>query len=269
MGGDRHRLRAFGSHPIPTEPLATISPAPGNKCARCWRVLTEVGQQPGASRRCASAAPTRSSRDWFVARDGTAPSPNPLPQGEGECPHSNRSPCGRGLGEGAAPIDPQPPDPARPCRRHRRAGRRPGQQVVGARRAPPAGHRPDRAAAGAEPHHGVEPRRHLRTADRLRPVELPAARRRRARGRRRPGRLAAPRRVAAGRHRAWRHRGRRAQQRHRPAALRRGGGLHPRPCRRHGPGMCSTSPTPRSFAAWRRWCSTACCRARGGADSTG
>ena len=81
----------------------------------------------------------------------------------------------------------------------RRAGRRPGQQVVGPRRAPPAGDRPDRAAAGAEPHHGVEPRRHLRPADRLRPVELPAARRRRARGGRRPRRLAAPRRVAAGR----------------------------------------------------------------------
>ena len=36
-----------------------------------------------------------------------------------------------------------------------------------------------------------------------------------------------------------------------------------------GPGMCSTSPTPPSFAAWRRWCSTACCRARGGPNSTG
>ena len=35
--------------------------APGRKCARCWRVLPEVGTPRGASRRCACAAPTRSS----------------------------------------------------------------------------------------------------------------------------------------------------------------------------------------------------------------
>jgi isoleucyl-tRNA synthetase len=36
----------------PEEPPATISPAPGEKCARCWRVLTEVGQQPGHPTLC-------------------------------------------------------------------------------------------------------------------------------------------------------------------------------------------------------------------------
>jgi isoleucyl-tRNA synthetase len=38
--------------------LATISPAPGSKCARCWRVLTEVGRQPkhpALCERCADA----------------------------------------------------------------------------------------------------------------------------------------------------------------------------------------------------------------------
>ena len=132
-------------------------------CCRRW------GGSPGI-RRCANAAPTRWSRDWSAARDGT-PSPNPLPQGEGETA-GFPSPCGRGLGEGAS-HDPQPPHPARPRRRRRRAGRRPGQQVVDPRRRPSAGGRPDRPAPGPEPHHGLEPRRHLRPADRLRPVELP------------------------------------------------------------------------------------------------
>jgi isoleucyl-tRNA synthetase len=38
--------------------LATISPAPGSKCARCWRVLPEVGQQskhPALCERCTDA----------------------------------------------------------------------------------------------------------------------------------------------------------------------------------------------------------------------
>jgi isoleucyl-tRNA synthetase len=42
----------------PAEPLATISPAPGNKCARCWRVLEEVSRQPKhptLCERCADA----------------------------------------------------------------------------------------------------------------------------------------------------------------------------------------------------------------------
>ena len=42
----------------PDEPMATISIAPGNKCARCWRVLPEVGQQsghPGLCARCFDA----------------------------------------------------------------------------------------------------------------------------------------------------------------------------------------------------------------------
>jgi isoleucyl-tRNA synthetase len=37
---------------------ATISPAPGSKCVRCWRVLSEVGQQPkhpALCERCADA----------------------------------------------------------------------------------------------------------------------------------------------------------------------------------------------------------------------
>ncbi len=41
-----------------SEPLATVSPAPGDKCARCWRVLPEVGRQAGhptLCERCADA----------------------------------------------------------------------------------------------------------------------------------------------------------------------------------------------------------------------
>ncbi|HEY2619650.1 MAG TPA: isoleucine--tRNA ligase [Acetobacteraceae bacterium] len=40
------------------EPVATITPASGSKCARCWRVLTEVGRQPThptLCERCADA----------------------------------------------------------------------------------------------------------------------------------------------------------------------------------------------------------------------
>jgi isoleucyl-tRNA synthetase len=37
----------------PEEPPATIEPAPGSKCARCWRVLPEVGAQPGHPTLCA------------------------------------------------------------------------------------------------------------------------------------------------------------------------------------------------------------------------
>ncbi len=45
---------------VPNLPIAvaTASPAPGQKCARCWRVLTEVGTQPGhplLCERCADA----------------------------------------------------------------------------------------------------------------------------------------------------------------------------------------------------------------------
>jgi isoleucyl-tRNA synthetase len=35
------------------EPPASISPAPGDKCARCWRVLREVGAQPDHPLLCA------------------------------------------------------------------------------------------------------------------------------------------------------------------------------------------------------------------------
>jgi isoleucyl-tRNA synthetase len=40
------------------EPLARVTPAPGEKCARCWRVLTEVGtdaEHPALCLRCAEA----------------------------------------------------------------------------------------------------------------------------------------------------------------------------------------------------------------------
>ena len=39
-----------------SEPLATISPAPGDKCARCWRVLPEVGRQAGHPTLCVRCA---------------------------------------------------------------------------------------------------------------------------------------------------------------------------------------------------------------------
>jgi isoleucyl-tRNA synthetase len=38
------------------EPPAAIAPAPGAKCARCWRVLPEVGHQPGHPTLCARCA---------------------------------------------------------------------------------------------------------------------------------------------------------------------------------------------------------------------
>jgi isoleucyl-tRNA synthetase len=44
--------------PAADEPVATISPAPGTKCVRCWRVLPEVGTQtghPGLCARCTDA----------------------------------------------------------------------------------------------------------------------------------------------------------------------------------------------------------------------
>jgi isoleucyl-tRNA synthetase len=42
--------------PAEAETLAEITPAPGAKCARCWRVLEEVGQQPGHPQLCARCA---------------------------------------------------------------------------------------------------------------------------------------------------------------------------------------------------------------------
>jgi isoleucyl-tRNA synthetase len=38
------------------EPMATITSAPGSKCARCWRVLPEVGHQPRHPELCARCA---------------------------------------------------------------------------------------------------------------------------------------------------------------------------------------------------------------------
>jgi len=42
--------------PGPNDAMATIGPAPGSKCARCWRVLPEVGQQPGHPTLCVRCA---------------------------------------------------------------------------------------------------------------------------------------------------------------------------------------------------------------------
>jgi len=42
--------------PDPDEPPAIITAAPGAKCARCWRVLPEVGSQPGHPTLCARCA---------------------------------------------------------------------------------------------------------------------------------------------------------------------------------------------------------------------
>ena len=44
--------------PATDEPLAKVTPASGDKCARCWRVLTEVGSNathPTLCLRCADA----------------------------------------------------------------------------------------------------------------------------------------------------------------------------------------------------------------------
>jgi len=38
--------------PATGEPLARVTPAPGEKCARCWRVLTEVGVAPARPSLC-------------------------------------------------------------------------------------------------------------------------------------------------------------------------------------------------------------------------
>jgi isoleucyl-tRNA synthetase len=47
--------------PIPMSPDSRglglkVDAAPGTKCARCWRVLTEVGQQPNHPSLCARCA---------------------------------------------------------------------------------------------------------------------------------------------------------------------------------------------------------------------
>jgi isoleucyl-tRNA synthetase len=46
-------VRPVGGSP---DDLATVSLAPGTKCVRCWRVLPEVGQQPGHPALCARCA---------------------------------------------------------------------------------------------------------------------------------------------------------------------------------------------------------------------
>jgi isoleucyl-tRNA synthetase len=42
--------------PTFARPFVTITPAPGTKCARCWRVLQEVGHQPNHPTLCARCA---------------------------------------------------------------------------------------------------------------------------------------------------------------------------------------------------------------------
>ena len=196
------------------------------------------------------------------------PPPNPLPQGEGRTVRINRdyspSPCGRGLGGGGLAMTRNHLTLLGLVAARRRAGRRPGQQVVDSRRRPSPGGRPDRPAPGPEPHDGLEQRRHLRPADRLRPVELPPARGHRARRGRRPRRLAPPRRIAA-----WWRRRSAPSWAARSATSSTGCASAPwsissTPMSAPGPGTSSTSPTPPSSAAWRRWSSTACCRARDG-----
>ncbi len=44
------------TEPASAEPLAAIAAAPGEKCARCWRVLEEVGHQPDHPALCARCA---------------------------------------------------------------------------------------------------------------------------------------------------------------------------------------------------------------------
>ena len=71
---DRGRTRS--------EPLATISPAPGDKCARCWRVLPEVGKQPAHPALCVRC--TDAVESGLVCRaDGMAASPPPSRKGRG------------------------------------------------------------------------------------------------------------------------------------------------------------------------------------------
>jgi isoleucyl-tRNA synthetase len=49
-------VSAVRSVPDPAEPPAIVTAAPGGKCARCWRVLPEVGSQPGHPTLCARCA---------------------------------------------------------------------------------------------------------------------------------------------------------------------------------------------------------------------
>jgi isoleucyl-tRNA synthetase len=49
-------VSAVQTVPDPDEPPAIITAAPGAKCARCWRVLPEVGSQPGHPTLCARCA---------------------------------------------------------------------------------------------------------------------------------------------------------------------------------------------------------------------
>ena len=103
MGGDRDRVAMCGSSPARAmhwrrsalRPAASARDA-GACCPR-W-----VGNR--SIRRCANAAPMRWNRDWSVARDGTAPSPQPPPARGGGGIRINRdSPpplAGGGWGEG-------------------------------------------------------------------------------------------------------------------------------------------------------------------------
>jgi len=42
--------------PADDNPVAHVEPAAGEKCARCWRVLPEVGQHPGHPSLCLRCA---------------------------------------------------------------------------------------------------------------------------------------------------------------------------------------------------------------------
>jgi isoleucyl-tRNA synthetase len=52
---------------------ALVSPAPGNRCERCWRVLPEVGEVPGYEdlcRRCATVVDSAGFRPSAAASAG-------------------------------------------------------------------------------------------------------------------------------------------------------------------------------------------------------
>ena len=151
------------------------------------------------------------------------------------------------------------------------AGRRPGQQMVGAERARPAGPAADRAAAGAEPDHGVEPRRDVRAAERLRRLGA------RHPGRPSPWRSSSRWGSGCGARRAGdgggdrRHRRRGDRQRDRPASASARWSTSSTPIStRRGAifrGTSSTSPMRPSFAGSRRWSWSHWCRSIRGKGS--
>ena len=198
MGGDRHRLRGAPGGRQRRRPRRRSRRRPAPNASAAGACCPRSAQQR-RTRRCACAAPTRWSPAWCAGRGVMATRvqasrlPLPLREGVGggvRAPRSRYAPLpqpppSRGGGGFSACID----SILRRMTRNRltvlgllagagRARRRPGEQILGAARHRPAGDRPDRAAAGAEPDLRAEQRRHLRPAERLRHLELPRAGRR-------------------------------------------------------------------------------------------